>query len=411
MGERSSKKFLVITYWDFNEAHVQANVLPNLRILSKVSDADIYLFCLNKRPLTPEEERRVSAELATHRIHLLWFHYSHFGLKMMLKFLWLIPYLCITVLRKKISRIYAWCTTAGAIGYLVSKLAGRPLVLESYEPHAEAMVENGYWTTKRFPYRVLSWFEKKQAQRAWFIIAANSGMPSYVQKRYNYNIPKEKIYAKPACVDLNQFEPDEKVRMEVRKTLNYSPENIVCLYAGKFGGIYLEEETFELLKTCYDQWGDLFRVLLLTSQDEGYIRKHCERVGLHFEIFTIRFVPHQEVPLMMQAADFAICPVKPVPTKRFCTPVKNGEYWALGLPVIITAGISDDSDIIEQNGTGAVIGSLDEKGYKEAVSKMAGLLRENRREFSEKIRSIAFQYRNYDIASTIYKDIERKFKT
>ena len=43
-------------------------------------------------------------------------------------------------------------------------------------------------------------------------------------------------------------------------------------------------------------------------------------------------------------------PVKPVPTKRYCTPVKDGEYWALGLPVIITEGISDDSGIIRENG-------------------------------------------------------------
>ncbi len=402
---------LVITYWDFNEAHVQANVLPNLRILSKVSDADVYLFCLNKKPLSSEEERKVAAELAVDRIHLLWFHYSHFGLKMMLKFLWLIPYLCISVFSKKISRIYAWCTTAGAIGYLASVLTRRPLVLESYEPHAEAMVENGYWTTKRFPYKVLSWFEKKQAQRAQFIIAANSGMGAYVQKRYNYTIPKEKLYAKPACVDLHQFDPEEKVRVKARNELGYTPGNIVCLYAGKFGGIYLEEETFELLKACYNEWGTEFRVLLLTSQDEDYIQKHCKRVGVPFGIFTIRFVPHHQVPGMMQAADFAICPVKPVPTKRFCTPVKNGEYWALGLPVIITAGISDDSDIIQENNIGAVIESLDERGYVEAVKEMSSLLRGNRNEVSEKIRSIAVRYRNYDIAWTIYQDIEKNFKT
>jgi hypothetical protein len=271
------------------------------------------------------------------------------------------------------------------------------------------MVENGYWTKKRFPYKVLSWFEKEQAQRARFIIAANSGMASYVQNRYGYTIPNGKLYAKPACVDLQQFQPEEEDRAEVRRQLGYTPGNIVCLYAGKFGGIYLEEETFELLKTCYTEWGNQFRILLLTSQDEGYIRKHCQRVELPFDIFTIRFVPHQDVPGMMQAADFAICPVKPVPTKRYCTPVKNGEYWALGLPVIITAGISDDSAIIAENGIGAVINTLDSRGYHEAVSRMSVLLNSNRRELSVKIRSIAERYRNYDIARNIYLDMEQRF--
>jgi hypothetical protein len=411
MGEKTGKRFLVITYWDFNEAHVQANVVPNLRILSKVSGAEIFLFCLNKKPLSREEETRVSAELASDNIRLLWFHYSHFGSKMMLKFVWLIPYLCITVLRNRISRVYAWCTTAGAIGYLVSVLTQRPLILESYEPHAEAMVENGYWTTKRFPYRILSWFEKKQAKRARFIIAANRGMKEYVEKRYGYRIPSSKLYAKPACVDLEQFDPENEERLIARKQLGYGPGNIVCLYAGKFGGIYLEEETFDLLKSCHDQWGDALRILLLTSQDADYLKRHCDRVGLPFNILTTRFVPHNEVPGMMQAADFAICPVKPVPTKRYCTPVKNGEYWALGLPVIITENISDDSDIIRENGIGSVIESLSPQGYQEAVSRMATLLNGDKGQLSEKIRSIAERYRNYDIAWAIYKDIEEKYKS
>ncbi len=410
MVQKTGKRFLVITYWDFNEAHVQANVLPNLRILNEVKGARIFLFCLNKKPLSKEEEEKVAVVLSGYGIKLLWFHYSHFGIKMMLKFIWLIPFLCLTVFRKKISRVYAWCTTAGAIGWLVTKFTGRDLILESYEPHAEAMVENGYWTRQRFPYKVLSWFEKKQAQRAKFIIAANGGMRDYVEKRYHYSIPVSKIYAKPACVDLEQFDPEQNDRDKTRNELGYQPDQVVCLYAGKFGGIYLEEETFDLLKSCYDHWGKKFRVLLLTSQDNDYIRKNCEKAAVPFDIFTIRFVAHREISRIMQAADFAICPVKPVPTKRYCTPVKNGEYWALGLPVIITRDISDDSDIISENNIGAVIGTLTQAGYRDAVARVAALLDGNRVTLSQKIRSIAVKYRNYEIARQIYRDIEERYK-
>src|SRR5882672_735581 len=156
------KNILVVTYWDFNEAHIQANVLPNLKILSDSlqSGSWIYLFCLNKKPLSKTEFKSVSEALAEYRIKLVWFEYSHFGPKMIFKFSWLIPYLCYIVFSKRISEIFAWCTTAGAIGYIVSILTGKKLILESYEPHAEAMVENGYWTQKHFGYRVLSYFER-----------------------------------------------------------------------------------------------------------------------------------------------------------------------------------------------------------------------------------------------------------
>jgi len=108
------------------------------------------------------------------------------------------------------------------------------------------------------------------------------------------------------------------------------------------------------------------------------------------------------VPRYMQAGDFAICPVKPVPTKKYCTPVKDGEYWALGLPVVITADISDDSEIIKENGIGAVLNDLSAKSYTEAVSQIDHLLKKDKQELSNRIRAIAAQYRNYTIAEKIY---------
>jgi glycosyltransferase involved in cell wall biosynthesis len=403
MAKANNKNILVITYWDFNEAHVQANVLPNLKMLSKVaSESTIYLFCLNKKPLSKEEEAAIHQKLAPYRIRLLWFHYSHFGLKMILKFGWLIPYLCYTVFSKRIGQVYAWCTTAGAIGYLVSVFTGQPLTLESYEPHAEAMLENGYWKKNSYGYRILSFFEKKQAQRAKWVIAANKGMREYVQKRYRYSIPVETFFAKPACVDLEQFKPDNVVRNNIREELGYGTDTIVCLYAGKFGGIYLEKETFEFLKVAYDHWGDKFRILLLTSQDKHYIKEKCDEAGLPFDIIRILFVAHPDVPRYMQAGDFAICPVKPVPTKKYCTPVKDGEYWAIGLPVVITTNISDDSDIIRENGIGAVLNDLSAKSYAEAVTQIDNLLRKDKQELRSRIRAIASQYRNYSIAEKIY---------
>jgi glycosyltransferase involved in cell wall biosynthesis len=406
MGKKNRKKILVVTYWDFNEAHVQANVLPNLRILHEVSGAAIFLFCLNKKPLSKTAEAAVQKELRTDGIRLIWFHYSHFGARMMLKFLWLIPFLVYTVFRNRIGRIYAWCTTAGAIGYIVSVLTGRALVLESYEPHAEAMVENGYWTRKRFPYKVLSWFEKKQAQRAAYIIAANKGMDEYVYRRYGYRIPSRKFFTKPACVDLQQFNPDPSTRSRVREELGIQADHTVCLYSGKFGGIYLEDETFHILKAGYDTWGDAFRILLLTSQDRDYLRQKAEAAGLPFDIFIVRFVPHREVPAIMQAADFALTPVKPVPTKKYCTPVKDGEYWALGLPVVITAGISDDSDIIVEHEIGAVIRKLTPDEYAGAMQQIARLLNTDRSSLAARIRFVAGKYRNYEIAWSIYRQIE-----
>ena len=130
------------------------------------------------------------------------------------------------------------------------------------------------------------------------------------------------------------------------------------------------------------------------------------KAGMDRSIFTVMSVPHQEVPTLMGLADFAVTPVKPVPTKRYCTPVKDGEYWALGLPVIITDGISDDSGIIREHRIGSVLESLDRKGYEKAVREVAALLDgSSRRELYERIRPIALRYRGFDRAERIYQAI------
>lgn len=398
---------LVITYWDFNEAHIQANVLPNLKILSTciAPDAVIYLFCFNKRKITGPERVKLEQQLASFRIRLLFFDYTHFGIRMILRYGWLLPYLCLQVFRKRVSHLYAWCTTAGAIGYMVSVITRKPLILESYEPHAEAMVENGYWHKGHYAYRILSFFEKKQAQRAAYVIAANSGMKSYVRERYKYSIPDAIFFSKPAMVDLNAFYPDEQLRQEIRNKLGFRASDVVCLYAGKFGGIYLKEEIFDFLKAAADHWGRRLKILLLTAHTKEEVLQLAARAEVPGDHFTILFVNHQEVPGYMRAGDFALCPVKPVPTKRYCTPVKDGEYWATGLPVLITPDISDDSGIIASTQTGAVLTGFSREEYDNAILELDQLLHQSRVLLTTRIRELAETHRNYSIAGRIYRAI------
>ena len=120
-------------------------------------------------------------------------------------------------------------------------------------------------------------------------------------------------------------------------------------------------------------------------------------------MIVTRFVPHQEVPRYLGLADFALTPVKPVPTKRYCTPIKDGEYWAMGLPVVIPANISDDSDIIEREGIGAVLKRLDAESYRAALDIMESLLAMPKDQLRKKIRDVAIRYRSYAIAEEVYR--------
>ena len=101
-----------------------------------------------------------------------------------------------------------------------------------------------------------------------------------------------------------------------------------------------------------------------------------------------------------------ITPVKPIETKRYCSPIKDGEYWALGLPVVITKNISDDSDIIKKNNIGSVLDNLNNEAYLKSVKEIDELLKnQTRKDLYSKIRAIAESHRNFNIAKKIYNTI------
>ncbi|MDQ3100887.1 MAG: hypothetical protein M3R08_05845, partial [Bacteroidota bacterium] len=304
--------------------------------------------------------------------------------------------------KQRIGMIHSWCTPAGAIGTVLSSISGVPLVVDSYEPHAEAMVENGTWPQNSFAFRLLFWLERKQTHHARHLIAAAEGMKEYARLKFGF---KGEMFVKPAGVALGTFSKDKLKDPDLLQKLGLE-NKLIMVYAGKFGGIYLDQQVFDLFKCAKDHWGERFHVLLLTPHSLDELIPFIVNSGLDHSMFTILFVPHEQVPLYMGLADMALTPVKPVPTKKYCTPIKDGEYWALGLPVIITPNISDDSKIISDHGIGSIIGSLSSAGYNKAIQEMDQLLAgRSRKELYDMIRPIAEQYRSFGHAAKIYKQI------
>lgn len=389
---------LVITYWSYRDALIQTYTLPYVRIIRRNISPGSRLFLVTLEHSWPESaEDRNSLE--AEGIKWIPFRYYPFGMKGMTSWITRIFSLTQTIRRHNVTVLHAWCTPAGAAGYLLSKLTGRRLILDSFEPHAEAMVENGSWKKGGLPFRILFWLEKKQAHRAFAVISATEGMRDYALRKYGATF--EYFVVKPACVNLDHFslKPNDT---EIRSALTLDGM-IVCVYAGKFGDIYLDQEVFDFFAACVRQFGERFRVLLLTNQNRDDIDRWIDRAGIDRHIVINTFVPHQEIPRYLRAGDFAITPVKPVPSKRYCTPIKNGEYWALGLPVVIPPGISDDSDIILKHKIGAVLTGLSTQAYEVAAKTIDDVLREPG--LKARIRNIAIQYRNYEIAENIYRDI------
>lgn len=402
-----TNNILVITYWSYKDALIQAYTLPYLKLFYDIlpNNRFIYLVTLEQKYqlLSPNEKAQITERLRMQGIKWIPLRYHKFGIRGFFNWLLFMFRLLWISFTRNISHIHAWCTPAGSIGYLVSKITGKKLVIDSFEPHAEVMLETKTWSEDSLQYKILFNLEGRQCKQADTLICCTEDMSKYALEKFNCEIKQG--FVKPACVDLEQFSLANRKNTYLLRKLKLE-DKIVCVYAGKFGGLYLEQEVFDFFKAAYDKWQDKFRVLLLTNQNSAQLKRWTKNAGIPEGIILKQFVFHAEVPDYIGLGDFAISPYNPVPSRKHAAPIKNSEYWALGLPIVITNNIADDSLIVEEREIGAVIKEFNYPAYKTAVEKIDTLLRtHSMQELYNLIRPIAAEMRNFEVAHAVYRKI------
>lgn len=398
-------KVLVLTYWSFKEPLIQAATLPYLKMIRNAQGGNgkIWLLCLEKPQLKLSAEELAKQKTSLHAlgIELILRPYYPFGFKAILSWIGTLMRLVRLCRSEEIDVLHAFGSPAGSAAHLLHRWLRIPYVVDSYEPHAESMVENGSWHKRSWAFRILMHFERKITRSAKAVVATTDAMKQYSADTYG-QIPGN-FLVKPACVDLEQFNPDN-IEGDLRRDLNLL-DKIVCIYAGKIGGIYLKKEIFDFFVSCREYWGERFHVVLLSDSNPKVVTNLARASGFPMQEVTLRYAEHYQVPAYMELADFALNPVVPVPSKRYCTSIKDGEYWAMGLPVVIPANISDDSDLIRQHHLGAVLETLEPSAYQSAVHVIDHLLKENRTALRQRIRKAAMDYRSYKLAQEVYRSL------
>jgi len=388
-----NKRILFITQWPFEDALIQTYTLPYVRIIQNITSWYPYVVVAD-RTINKIAIKKRGSVITIVLPYLKQYLFLRWVLNIII--LWRI------VKQKKVGVIHPVCTPAGAVGTIL-KMANRKVVLniDSFEPHAESMVENKTWKRAGLKFRLLFYFEGLETRIADYLIFAAPGMQDYIREKYGTIINKYSV--KPACVNIEAFSDKFIGSKELVDKYNLA-DKIVCVYAGKFGGIYLEDEIFQFVKACESFWGkDRFCFLLLSNAKDTYMKKKMDEYHIEASSIIKLFVRHTEIPYYMGLANFAISPYKSVPSKRYCTPIKDGEYWAMGLPVVITPNISVDSEIVKENAGGAILESFDEAGYQKAIEQINNIIKgKTRAEIYCQIRPLAEKHRNFSIAKDIY---------
>ena len=115
---------------------------------------------------------------------------------------------------------------------------------------------------------------------------------------------------------------------------------------------------------------------------------------LALKSFTITECIHSKVPNYLSAADVALALVKIGESKKHLSPIKVGEYWSCGLPVLIPKGIGDETQIIDTEGGGATFKNYTKQAIFEALNAIVIEPKKN--------RALAKKYRSFEIVRKTY---------
>jgi len=370
-----------------------ATVIPHLKILAGFEAVEKIIFCSIERT---RKKPKVEIPKVKH-VHLV---SRSIGNVFVTKSIDLIQFprqaikLCNV---HKIDMIICRSSPAGVIGHIVSRQLRIPYIVESFEPHADYMLEARVWMRYDPRFLLQKYFESKQKQASDFLLPVSH---QYKAKLLEEGIPEAKIVVVPCCVALEQFAYHAEKRSKIRVALNISNDAVVGIYAGKFGGIYFDKEAFQIFHEAFLFFGDKFRLILLTDASNEFVQKRCAEMNLPLEKVVATLVPHNVVPSYLSAADFAFSTIKPSPSRIYCSPIKNAEYWANGLPVLLCSGIGDDSEIIETEGGGVLI---DMMNISASLEEMKKLIERGRKRNADEISLLARKHRDIERVRSAYR--------
>ncbi len=255
------------------------------------------------------------------------------------------------VRQRSIQCIIARTSMAGNLALWVSQATKVPFIVESFEPHTAYMVESGVWSARGSFAIFAQWMERLQMKRAFRLICVTR---NYQRELVRQGIPPERLDCVPSPVDLNKFKFEQDVRQKLRHQLDWN-DRIIAVYVGKFGGIYHALHAYRTFKKFHDRFGDRARSMILTPTPRPQVEQGMIDAGVPMDHIIIKRMDPDDIPRYLSAADLAFSLHRNTPSSRFLSPIKNGEYWANGLPILQSRGVSDDSDIIHEHLEGGAL--------------------------------------------------------
>ena len=369
--KRQMTRILYVSYWGGLEPLGQSLILPAVYKLSEMG-AEMTVVTFDKpRDLENKSEiERVAKDMKRYNVNWISLRYhkrpripatlfdiSHGVVRSIL-----------SRLKKRPDVIHARTFIGGLMGTTLANILRTKWIYHNEGFYPDEQVDGNFWAKDSKLHRITKSLELRMYGKADGLIVLSHRAKKVVEQMPEVERKKTPIIVIPSCVDLERF--------SWRET---QPPNdkISLVYVGSMGGRYMVTEMarFAELARAEMSAGALhFRILSRTPREEA--NAWVEPSGLHPGAWSIQSVPYIEMPQHLTPHHAGMLFLRQGISEHGCSPTKFGEYWARGLPLLVTPNISDSEEIIRKEKVGVVVENHTDEAYKKAFFELRELLKD-----------------------------------
>jgi glycosyltransferase involved in cell wall biosynthesis len=265
--------------------------------------------------------------------------------------------------REKAQVVHGRTFVGGLIGLAVATTLGIPFLYHNEGFYPDEMVDGGFWAEGSPMHRLTRRLERKMYGDADGLIVLSSRAARYVEGIPSVQQRGTPVIVVPSCVDLQRF---------VTSTRSRNARPLRLVYSGAVGGRYELDRIGRFVAVLAERTP--VRLSVLTREPRAVVAGMLAAGGLPEALWESSFVPHPNMPARLASEDAGLVFLTRGMSESGCSPTKMGEYWACGLPVITTPGISDTDEIIARLRCGVIVPEHTDAAYRRAGAELHDLL-------------------------------------
>jgi glycosyltransferase involved in cell wall biosynthesis len=401
------KNVLYLSYTGMTEPLGQSQVLTYLIGLSKTNQYRFVIISFEKANTFKELGNEVKS--LCNKAEIKWYPLPYKQKPAVLR-----PYLNVRkmqkfaqVLHKKYHFSFVHCRSylPSLVGLRLKKENGLPFIFDMRGFWADERVDGGIWSLSKMIYRITYHYFKRK-EKEFLTAAAHTISLTNVAKNEILSWPNSSSFSAitviPCCVDLSIFNENiikDGNRINISTSLAIAQNSFIICYAGSLGTWYMLDEMLNFFKQLSAKIPHAI-FLVLTGEPEEMIFSAATSTGLAHDFLRVLKVSRYKIPEYLAACNMGLFFCKPVYSKIASSPVKQGEFMAMGIPVVSNSHIGDTAEILNTYNAGIVIDEFTTAAYLKAIDSV------NDRSFdSNEIKNGAKDYFSSELGVLKYKRV------